>query len=57
MSEKSQKDKTNYHIYVVGTLLANCIMFLRVIFIVLLFNIALLPSLFLPALLMFLGLA
>lgn len=57
MSEKSKKDKSDYHIYVVWTLLANCIMFLRVIFIVLLFNIALLPSLFLPAILMFIGLS
>lgn len=57
MSEQSQKDKENYHIYVVGALLANCIMFLRVVLIVLIFNIALLPKLFLPAMLMFVWLA
>lgn len=53
MSEQSLKDKENYHIYIVGTLLANCIMFLRVILIVLLFDIALLGKLFIPATLMF----
>jgi uncharacterized membrane protein (DUF4010 family) len=57
MSEQSKKDPNNYFTYVVGTLLANSIMLLRVIVIVLLFNAALITTLFLPAILMFIGLA
>ena len=57
MSEQSSKDAKNYHMYVVGALLANCIMLLRVIFIVLVFWTSLIGTLIFPALLMFLGLA
>ncbi|MDD2870958.1 MAG: DUF4010 domain-containing protein [Candidatus Gracilibacteria bacterium] len=56
MSEQSKKDPKNYHIYVLGTLLANSIMLLRVIIIVLIINFALIGTIFIPAFLMFLGL-
>jgi uncharacterized membrane protein (DUF4010 family) len=57
MSEQSKWDPTNSYLYVVGTLLANCIMFLRVIFIVFFFNIALMWVFIVPALMMFFTLA
>lgn len=57
MSEQSKWDSSNSSLYVVGTLLANCIMFLRVVFIVLLFNINLLPIFLIPALIMFFALS
>lgn len=57
MSEQSNKDKDNYGIYIVWTLLANSIMLLRVIIIVLILNFALLWTLFIPAFLIFLWLA
>lgn len=57
MTEQSQKDKTNYSIYIVGTLLANSIMLARVIFIVLLFNIVMLKDIFIPVFMMFIWLA
>ncbi|MDP2091073.1 MAG: MgtC/SapB family protein [Candidatus Gracilibacteria bacterium] len=57
MSEQSKKDSKNYFLYTVGALLANSIMLLRVIIIVLLINFTLLPTLFIPAFLMFFGLA
>ncbi len=57
MSEQSKWDSSNSSLYVVGTLLANCIMFLRVIFIVFLFNINLLPIFLIPALIMFFALS
>lgn len=53
MSEQSRGDIPNSNLYVVGTLLANCIMFLRVILIVFLFNITLIPVFITPALMMF----
>lgn len=56
MTEASQKDKVNYPIYIVGALLANSIMLARVIFIVLLFNFALLSEIFVPVFMMFLWL-
>lgn len=52
MSEQSSKDAKNYHMYVVGALIANCIMLARVIFIVAVFGTALIPTLFLPAIMM-----
>jgi uncharacterized membrane protein (DUF4010 family) len=57
MSEQSKGDSQNSSLYVVGTLLANCIMFLRVIFIVFFFNITLMGVFLLPALMMFFALA
>lgn len=54
MSEQSKKDGKNAYTYVVGTLLANSIMLVRVMFVVLLFNFSLLPTLVLPAVLMLL---
>lgn len=57
MSEQSKKDKTNYRLYIVWTLLANSIMLIRVIIIVLILNFSLLWTLFIPAFLIFLWLA
>jgi uncharacterized membrane protein (DUF4010 family) len=56
MSEQSKSDPQNSHLYVVGTLLANCIMFIRVIFIVFFFNITLMGVFLLPAVMMLLAL-
>lgn len=53
MAEKSKRYKTNNSIYVLGTLIASCIMFLRVILIILLFNVALLADITVPSLVMF----
>ncbi|MDF1682291.1 MAG: DUF4010 domain-containing protein [Patescibacteria group bacterium] len=39
MTQSSQKDKKNIDLYVVSTLIASTIMFVRVIIIVLFFNI------------------
>lgn len=52
MSEQSKKDPSNPFIYVMGVLLANSVMLIRVVVIVLLFNISLLSSIWLPSLLM-----
>lgn len=52
MSEQSKKDLRNTDMYVVATLLASSIMFLRVIAIVLFFNINILPSIITPSLFM-----
>lgn len=52
MTESSRKDKKNIDLYVVSTLIASTIMFIRVIIIVLFFNINMLSSIFLPSLLM-----
>ncbi|MFA5916757.1 MAG: MgtC/SapB family protein [Candidatus Gracilibacteria bacterium] len=52
MTENSKKDKKNIDLYVVGTLIASAIMFIRVILIVLLFNINMLNAITVPAILM-----
>ena len=56
MAEQSKKDKTNSSIYVFWALIASSIMFLRVILIVLLFNISLIKEISIPAWLMFIAL-
>lgn len=55
MSESSKKDLKNISMYVVSTLLASTIMFVRVIIIVLFFNINMLSSIIYPSLFMLLG--
>lgn len=52
MSEASKKDKRNIDMYVVSTLLASTIMFVRVILIVLFFNINMLTTIIWPSLFM-----
>lgn len=52
MSESSKNDLKNTSMYVVSTLLASTIMFVRVIIIVLFFNINMISSILLPSLLM-----
>lgn len=52
MTESSKNDKKNIDLYVVSTLIASTIMFVRVIIIVLFFNINMLSSIFLPSILM-----
>jgi hypothetical protein len=52
MSELSKKDLKNTDVYVVSTLIASTIMFVRVIVIVLFFNINMLTSILLPAIFM-----
>jgi uncharacterized membrane protein (DUF4010 family) len=52
MTENSKKDKKNIDLYVVWTLIASAIMFIRVILIVLLFNINMLNAITVPAILM-----
>lgn len=55
MSESSKKDLKNTPMYVVSTLLASTIMFVRVVLIVLFFNINMISSILLPSLLMLWG--
>ncbi|MDD2907769.1 MAG: MgtC/SapB family protein [Candidatus Gracilibacteria bacterium] len=55
MSESSKKDLKNTSMYVVSTLLASTIMFVRVIIIVLFFNINMLSSIIFPSLFMLCG--
>lgn len=57
MTEQSKKDTKNTNMYVVSTLLASTIMFVRVVIIVLFFNINLLSSILLPSIFMFLWMA
>ncbi|EKE29829.1 MAG: hypothetical protein ACD_2C00091G0015 [uncultured bacterium (gcode 4)] len=52
MSENSKADVKNPYIYVMWVLAANSVMLIRVVWIVLVLNIALLKNLYLPALLM-----
>ena len=52
VSESSKRDLKNTDIYVVSTLLASIIMFIRVIVIVLFFNINMLSGILLPSILM-----
>lgn len=54
MSESSKKDLKNTSMYVVSTLLASTIMFVRVIIIVLFFNINMISSIIFPSLFMLL---
>lgn len=54
MSEASKSDTNNTNMYVIATLLASTIMFIRVVIIVLFFNINLLSSILLPSFLMLL---
>lgn len=54
MTANSKKDEINTDLYVVSTLLANTIMFVRVVVIVLLFNINMISSILLPSILMLL---
>ncbi len=56
MTQKSSEDPANTNSYVIGTLIASCIMFLRVFAIVLFFNWALFQVFLFPAWVMFLGL-
>ena len=49
MSETSKKDKRNTNLYVVSTLLASTIMFIRVVLIVLFFNINMLSAIIYPS--------
>lgn len=49
MTENSKKDAKNIDMYVVSTLLASTIMFIRVVIIVLFFNIKLLSEIFFPS--------
>lgn len=56
MSELSKSDGNNHNIYTVWTMLANTIMLARVVIIVIVFNISLLPTIIIPAILMFLWL-
>ncbi|MDD3302650.1 MAG: MgtC/SapB family protein [Candidatus Gracilibacteria bacterium] len=55
MTERSKTDKKNIDLYVVATLLASAIMFVRVILIVLFFNINMLNAITVPAILMLAG--
>ncbi len=52
MTEKSKIDKKNIDLYVVATLIASAIMFIRVILIVLFFNINMINAITVPALFM-----
>lgn len=52
MTESSKRDIKNIDLYVVSTLIASTIMFIRVIIIVLFFNINMLPSIIFPSLFM-----
>lgn len=52
MTERSNKDKKNGDLFVVWTLIASAIMFIRVILIVLLFNINMINAITIPALFM-----
>lgn len=52
MTEKSNTDKKNIDLYVVATLIASAIMFIRVVLIVLFFNINLINAITVPALFM-----
>lgn len=52
MTERSNNDKKNIDLFVVGTLIASAIMFVRVILIVLMFNINMINSIITPALFM-----
>lgn len=52
MSELSKNDVKNRNLYVVATLIASIIMFIRVIWIVVVFNINLLSSIIVPSILM-----
>nr|MDD3720608.1 MgtC/SapB family protein [Candidatus Gracilibacteria bacterium] len=56
MTERSNNDKKNIDLFVVGTLIASAIMFVRVILIVLMFNINMINSIITPALFMLVGL-
>lgn len=56
MAEQSKRDTSNSSLYVFWALIASCIMFLRVIFIVILFNFALIREISIPAWMMFLAL-
>lgn len=55
MTESSKKDKKNIDLYVVWTLLASTIMFIRVVLIVLFFNIDMINAITVPALFMLIG--
>lgn len=52
MTENSKKDKKNIDLYVVWTLLASTIMFIRVVLIVLFFNIDMINAITVPAIFM-----
>ncbi len=54
MTEASKKDFKNTNLYVVATLTASTIMFIRVVLIVLFFNINMLPEIIYPSAFMFL---
>jgi hypothetical protein len=49
MTEASKKDIKNKNLYVVSTLIASTIMFIRVVIIVLFFNIDMLSSIIYPS--------
>jgi len=48
MTQKSKEDPDNINSYVIGTLLASCIMFLRVFAIVAVFSTSLFSSIIIP---------
>lgn len=55
MTQKSQEDPKNINSYVIGTLLASCIMFVRVFVIVLFFSVSLFGAIIIPGGIMFLA--
>lgn len=54
MTQKSKEDPKNVNSYVIGTLLASCIMFLRVFVVVLFFSASLFGAIIIPGGVMFL---
>jgi len=54
MTQKSKEDPKNINSYVIGTLLASCIMFLRVFIVVLFFSASLFGAIIIPGWVMFL---
>ena len=54
MTQKSKEDPKNVNSYVIGTLLASCIMFVRVFAIVLFFSASLFGAIIVPGGIMFL---
>lgn len=54
MTQKSKEDPKNINSYVIGTLLASCIMFLRVFVVVLFFSVSLFSAIIIPGWIMFL---
>gem|GEM_PF-2033386 len=55
MTEMSKKDLSNTSLYIISTLTASMVMFIRVIVIVLFFNINMINGILLPSVFMILG--